>query len=662
MENKQEMHQKLALVVVLLCGALLVMLNATLLSPALPTIMVDFGVSATTVQWLTSAYTLTEAVVIPLSAYLLGRFTTRRLFFFGIGVFTFFSFVAAIAPNFPVLLVARALQAVGSGVVMPMTVTLVMLTFPREKRGTAMGLVTLVIGFAPAIGPTVGGLLVDNIGYRALFLVITVLGLLVFLFGSKFVTNHEGFEGYALDVPSVVLMMCGMVSLLYGISYSTSASNVAIPVALIIVGAVLLAIFAKRQLSLEKPMLKLTTLKSRKFRLNIIVVMIVQAAMIGGSVILPLYVQNSLGCSATVSGLVILPGAVIGAIIGLLSGKIYDRHGVRGLTVTGITIFAIGGIGTATFTLDTSIAYVIFFFTIFSFSAQMIMTPINTWGVNSLPNELIQHANSLSNSLNQVAGSIGTALLTALTALGGAFAPQGSALEQTCMGHHIAFIGLATLTVIAAFLIYTCVREKKTDEVMETETQAAPVETAQPAAAGNEALPEKDEVSRSWTVAEAMDAEPKYVYSDRKVGEVFDLFADTETDGVPVIDHDRTVVGYLSDGDVLGYFARQDITFSGMAANMYRIVDDERIQDTMATLFDLDVMSLATKKAITLDTGTSLERACAVFSERKLKKAPVVEDGKLVGSLSRRNIIGFIAEKSNRVGEEATAKDSVESA
>ena len=656
MENKQEMHQKLALVVVLLCGALLVMLNATLLSPALPTIMVDFGVSATTVQWLTSAYTLTEAVVIPLSAYLLGRFTTRRLFFFGIGVFILFSFVAAIAPSFPVLLVARALQAVGSGVVMPMTVTLIMLTFPREKRGTAMGLVTLVIGFAPAVGPTVGGILVDNIGYRALFLVITVLGLLVLLFGSKFVTNHEGFEGYALDVPSVVLMMCGMVCLLYGISYCTSAANVAIPVALIIVGAVLLAVFAKRQLSLEKPMLKLTTLKSRKFRLNIIVVMVIQAAMIGGSVILPLYVQDSLGYSATVSGLLILPGAVIGAIIGFFSGKIYDRYGVRGLTVTGITIFAIGAIGMATFALDTSIAYIVLFFTIFSFSAQMIMTPMNTWGVNSLPNELIQHANSLSNSLNQVAGSIGTALLTALTALGPAFAPQGSALEQTCMGHHIAFIGLATLAVIAALLIYTCVREKKTDKVMEAETQAA-----QPAVAESGALPEEDEISRSWTVAEAMDAEPKYVYSDRKVGEVFDLFADTETDGVPVIDHDRTVVGYLSDGDVLGYFARQDITFSGMAANMYRIVDDERIQDTMATLFDLDVTSLATKKAITLDAGTSLERACAVFSERKLKKAPVVEDGKLVGSLSRRNIIGFIAEKSNRAGEKA-AGDEGESA
>ena len=685
-EDKQGRRATLAMVVVLLCGALLVMLNATLLTPALPTIMEDFGVSATTVQWLTSAYTLTEAVVIPLSAYLLGRFSTRRLFIFGVGIFSLFSLVAATAPNFPVLLVARALQAVGSGIVMPMTVTLVMLSFPREKRGTAMGLVTLVIGFAPAIGPTVGGLLCDFIGWRALFGVITVLGVVVLLLGVRFILNREGFESYSLDVPSVILMVCGMVCLLYGISSITSSANIVLPIALIVVGAAVLAVFFRRQLHLEEPMLRVTVLKSRKFRINIITVMIIQAAMIGGSVILPLYVQNVLGYSATVSGLVILPGAVLGAILGLLSGKIYDRYGVRGVTAVGATIFALAGIGTATFDVDSSIIYVCVVFSCFSFSAQMITTPMNTWGVNSLDNKVVQHANSLSNSLNQVASSIGTALLTALTALGATALPNGTEFEQTAMGDHIAFIGLAVLTVACAIVVYFFVREKKAQPASETATASAAASAAAgatgaatatvaeaatrgsnaaagvaaaagtAAAAAGESLSaeaafaDAGDVGRSWLVGEAMDKHPKSVRVDQKVGDVFDLFADTETDGVPIVDDENRVVGYISDGDLLNYLGRKDLTFSSISANMYRIVDDERIQDSMVKLFDLDVMSIATKKVVTLDEGTSLEKACAVFADRKLKKAPVLRDGRLVGSLSRRNIVNFIAEKAERKG------------
>ena len=272
-ENSKE-HSSIFTVVVLLCGALLSVLNTTLLSPALPTIMGDFGVDATTVQWLTSIYTLTESVVIPLSAYLLGRFKTRSLYFAGIGLFTLFSFVASIAPSFPMLLFARAMQAVGSGIIMPMTVTLVMLSFPREQRGTAMGLVTLVIGFAPAIGPTLGGVLIDTIGWRALFGLVTILGMFVLLVAFKFITNREGFESYALDIPSVVLMMCGMICLLYGISSSTSAENIAVPIVLIVIGIVVLAFFVRRQLQLEKPMLRVSVLASSRFRIDVIAVMI----------------------------------------------------------------------------------------------------------------------------------------------------------------------------------------------------------------------------------------------------------------------------------------------------------------------------------------------------------------------------------------------------
>ena len=181
------------MVMVLLCGAVLVVLNQTLLSPALPSIMQHLQVDATTVQWLTSAYALVEAVVIPLAAWFMGRFSTRVLFIGAMALFGAGSLVAAIAPIFAVLLVGRIMQAMATGVMMVMVMSLILLTFPRESRGKAMGLVSLVIGFAPAIGPTLGGLLVDVVGWRALFCIVVVFSVLIILFAARSLKNREGF-------------------------------------------------------------------------------------------------------------------------------------------------------------------------------------------------------------------------------------------------------------------------------------------------------------------------------------------------------------------------------------------------------------------------------------------------------------------------------------
>ena len=206
------------MVAVLLSGAILVILNATLLSPALPHIMRDTGVDATTVQWLTSAYSLVEAVVIPLNAFFVGRFSTRKLFIGGIGWFCISCIIAACAPNFEVILLGRVMMACATGIIMPMVFTLILLVFPREQRGAAMGMVGLMISFAPAIGPTLSGVLVDSVGWRMLFVVIAVICVLVMIPAFKFLKNFEGFERVPFDVPSVAMLLAGMLSLLYGIS------------------------------------------------------------------------------------------------------------------------------------------------------------------------------------------------------------------------------------------------------------------------------------------------------------------------------------------------------------------------------------------------------------------------------------------------------------
>ena len=322
-------RKELVMVGVLLAGTLLAVLNLTMLSPALPAIMADLGVDATTAQWLTSVYALVEAVVIPLSAYLVGRFTTRQLFVTSLSVFTVGSLFAAIAPSFWVLLLGRIMQAACTGAVMPMVFTVILLVFPREKRGTAMGVIGLIIGFAPAVGPSLSGLLVDSVGWRALFAIVTTLGVVVVVLASFLLRNYGNFARTSFDKLSVVLSTVGLVCLLYGLSTFASTTNMPLTLGLIAVGIVLVALYVRRQLKLPEPMLNVRILKTCPYATAACVVVIVQAALLGTEVITPLYIQGTLGFTATMSGLAMLPGAVIGAFTGLVSGRLFDRFGVR---------------------------------------------------------------------------------------------------------------------------------------------------------------------------------------------------------------------------------------------------------------------------------------------------------------------------------------------
>ena len=331
-------RKEMIMVSVLLVGVLLAVLNQTLLSPALPAIMADLQVDATTVQWLTSGYSLVEAVIIPLSAYLIGRFSTRQLFISAFVIFTVGSLAATLAPNFWVLLLGRVLQAACTGMSMPMVFTVILLVFPREKRGTAMGVIGLIIGFAPAVGPSVAGLLVDSVGWRALFAIVTVLSVIVVVLAVVVLKNYGDFARAPFDKLSVALSTVGLVCLLYGLSTFASTDNMALTAGLIVAGLALCVLYVVRQMKLPEPMLQVSILKARKYAIAVIIIVIVQAALMGTGVITPLYIQGVLGFSATMSGVAMLPGALIGALMGLVSGRLFDRYGVRRVVIPGVIV------------------------------------------------------------------------------------------------------------------------------------------------------------------------------------------------------------------------------------------------------------------------------------------------------------------------------------
>ncbi len=644
-------RKELVMVGVLLTGTLLAVLNLTMLSPALPAIMADLHVDATTAQWLTSVYALVEAVIIPLSAYLVGRFTTRQLFISALSVFTAGSLAAALAPNFWVLLLGRILQAACTGAVMPMVFTVILLVFPREKRGTAMGIIGLIIGFAPAVGPSLSGLLVDSVGWRALFAIVTVLGVVVVGLSARLLRNYGDFARTTFDKLSVALSTVGLVCLLYGLSTFASTDNMALTLGLIVVGIVLVALYARRQLKLPEPMLNVRILKTRPYATAACVIIIVQAALLGCEVITPLYIQGTLGFSATMSGVAMLPGAVIGAFTGLVSGRLFDRFGVRKVAVPGVLVAVLGASGLARLGIDANFITVVLTYTTLVVGLQFTMTPLNTWGVNSLDNRMIQHAQGLSNTMNQVAGSFGTAVLVSVSALAPWVAPEASAFEQAYIGEHMAYTTTFALMVVAALVIICFVRNRRNDKAAAAATAVERGEELTDYAAGisgvavDAARDEAIDENRIYVASDVMNREPVCVGDSATMEEVIRLMDANQTSGLPVVNDAGDLVGFVSDGDVASYLGKTEIALvDSTLRNGYRYIDDEAALTRLKELMALNVMAVATHRVVSVEASTPIDEVCTLFATKRIKKVPVVEGGKLVGALSRRNIMRSLVE------------------
>ena len=644
-------RKELVMVGVLLTGTLLAVLNLTMLSPALPAIMSDLGVDATTAQWLTSVYALVEAVIIPLSAYLVGRFTTRQLFITALSVFTAGSLAAAVAPSFWVLLLGRIMQAACTGAVMPMVFTVILLVFPREKRGTAMGVIGLIIGFAPAVGPSLSGLLVDSVGWRALFAIVTALGVVVVVLAACLLRNYGNFARTSFDKLSVALSTVGLVCLLYGLSTFASTTNMALTLGLIAVGIVLVAFYVRRQLKLPEPMLNVRILKTRPYATAACVVIIVQAALLGTEVITPLYIQGTLGFTATMSGLAMLPGAVIGAFTGLVSGRLFDRFGVRKVAVPGVLVAVLGASGLARLGIDANFITVVLTYTTLVIGLQFTMTPLNTWGVNSLDNRVIQHAQGLSNTMNQVAGSFGTAVLVSVSALAPLVAPDAPVAEQAYLGEHMAYCTTFGLMCVAALVIIFLVRNRPAAAGVMAATPTERGEEPVDYAAGISGVTVDGTTGESWdsartyTAAEVMNREPVCAADTATMAEVIRLMDANQTSGLPVVSASGDLVGFVSDGDVASYLGKTEIALvDSTLLNGYRYIDDEDAATRLRELMGLSVMAVATRRVISVEASTPVDEVCALFAAKRIKKVPVVQDGKLVGALSRRNIMRSLVE------------------
>jgi len=405
------------MLVILFVGAFVSFLNNSLLNVALPSIMVDLKIADySTVQWLVTGYMLVSGILIPASAFLLTRFSNRHLFIASMAIFTLGTALAAYAPNFGALLTGRMIQAAGSSIMGPLLMNVMLVSFPREKRGAAMGVFGLVMITAPAIGPTLSGYIVEYHDWRVLFEMILPLAIISLLLAVWKLENvMEQNKKATLDYLSVVLSSIGFGGILYGCSSSSADGwTDKIVLSTLIAGGIALLAFIVRQLKMEQPLLDLRVYKYPMFALASVIAIVNAVAMFSGMILTPAYVQSVRGISPLDSGLMMLPGAIVMGIMSPITGKLFDRFGPRLLSVIGLAVTGISTYMLAQLQIDSSYTYIISAYTLRMFGMSMVMMPIMTNGLNQLPTRLNPHGTAINNTAQQVSGSIGTAILVTI--------------------------------------------------------------------------------------------------------------------------------------------------------------------------------------------------------------------------------------------------------
>lgn len=394
--------------------------SETALNMALTSLIKDFGIHETTAQWLTTGYLLTLGILVPVSGLIMQWFTTRQLFFTALVASIIGTLIAAIAPTFTVLMIARVVQAIGTALLLPLMFNTILLIIPPHKRGRIMGIIGLVIMFAPAVGPTVSGIILNNLTWHWIFWFSLPLLLAAFVFGWFFMQNVSTPTKPKMDFLSILLSTLGFGGIVYGFSSAGEGGGWGSPTVIIaiIIGVVGLALFSIRQTKMQQPMLNLRAFKYPMFTIGLLLILVCMMVMLSTMILLPLYLQTSLALTTFAAGLLLLPGGIINGILSPVMGGLFDKFGPKWLVRIGILILLGAMFGFRTITIDTSSAFIITLHIITMVGISMVMMPAQTNGLNQLPRELYPDGTAIMNTLQQVAGAIGTAVAISIMSSG----------------------------------------------------------------------------------------------------------------------------------------------------------------------------------------------------------------------------------------------------
>ncbi|MDQ0575978.1 DHA2 family efflux MFS transporter permease subunit [Agromyces albus] len=443
----------------LLAASFVVILNETIMGVAIPHLVDDLDITISAAQWLTTAFMLTMAVVIPITGFLLQRFATRPIFIAAMSLFSAGTLIAALAPGFEVLLLARVVQASGTAIMMPLLMTTLMTLVAPSDRGRLMGRVSIVISVAPAIGPTISGLILNYLSWRFMFWLVLPIALVMLIIGIRRVENVSEPRVIPIDVFSVVLSAFGFGGLIYGLSLvggevsGTSTGSAPMWVALAI-GLGGIAAFIVRQRALqrsERALLDLRTFRSTNFAVSVALMVVMMAALFGTIILLPIYLQNVLHLEPIVTGLLLLPGGLTMGLLGPVVGRLFDRFGPTPLIVPGSIAVSAVLWSLTMVTEQTSPWMLLMAHVVLSAGLAFMFTPLFTSALGSVEPRLYSHGSAIVGTVQQVAGAAGTALfITVLAAVTATVATTGVSSEMAeVAGIRAAFLVGAILSITA---------------------------------------------------------------------------------------------------------------------------------------------------------------------------------------------------------------------
>lgn len=460
----KQKNNNLPLILILLFSGFLALLTETILNNALTTIMKELSVSESTVQWLSTGYILIVGIMMPIAVYLINKFPLRKLLPTALLIFTLGTLIDSLATNFNILLLGRLIQGIAVGIIMPLVTNIMLLLFPPEKRGMAMGLASIVIVFGPAVGPTLSGWIIDNFEWHMLFTSVLPFSIIALLFSLIVTKNVNKLQDSTLDWLSVFLSTVGLGTLLYGFSRIGEVAKLDVIAGIcLLIGIIFIYLFVKRQLKIPVPLLSMEVFKAKSFSITTILSAFASIAQLGGELLIPLYLQSVRGTSALTSGLLLLPGALAMMVASPLAGTLYDRYGIKNLAIVGFSILTLATLPMVWFTQTTPLWLITVLYALRMIGCGLVVMQLGTSGVNALPQRLAIHGNTVSSTTRQIATSLGTSLLVTIAAI----ISNGNSSTGTSnllVGYQGAFL-VATIIALLCLVMSFTLTNKTTQEI-----------------------------------------------------------------------------------------------------------------------------------------------------------------------------------------------------
>lgn len=633
--SKAAARKPAAILFVAAFAAFLATFNETFLNVGFAPIMESLSVDVSTVQWLATAYMLGAAVMVPVSAFVYRSFPTRPLFCATTLLLVIGSVIGALAQDFAVLLIGRVVQALGTGMLIPIGMNITLEIAPRERLGTYMGIMGAMTTLGPSSSVILAGLILAVSPWQMLLWAFAGLSMLCLLAGAIILRDVAHLTHPRLDAASVVLVGIALVGILYGVSTAFTGSLLVAGIAAA-VGIISLVLFVRRQGTLGEPLINLDPLRVRPFALGVVANMLSLLTIFAMNIIVPTFMQSILGTPSLVASLALFPAILCSCIVSPVAGRVYDRYGPGVLLPLGFACIAVFSALTGLLIATASVVVLALVYIPVICGSALVIGPVQSFALSKLTYEQNPHGVTIMSTGFQVAGCAGSSVFTgiyaAVTAAGMAAGAGYAAAAAQAMEVTGALVGVVGAVGFACALIIRRMAACPASD------QESPWEHA-----GTEAAVDTSGVGKEPTCATLMKTDVFTLPIDATVAEAMELFADKGISGAPVVDSKGTLCGFISDGDVMRSLADQVPAFKSAWSFLVELGNAD-FEKTMAEVMSTPVERIATRNVTTVAVDDDMGVVARILADNRLKKAPVMDEDRMVGIINRSNITNYAVE------------------